>query len=200
MQTEIEVKFCRINIEDMRKRLQGAGAYLEQPMRLMRRVNMETEYQRAHFAFLRIRDEGNKVTLTYKQRSDHKASTIDSVKEIEVEVSDFEKTVEIFRLSDLPPVTYQESKRETWKLDEVEVVIDEWPWIEPYIEIEGPSEAAVKAAAAKLGLNWNDVLIAQIDFVYELQYSFAPDVRGLPGIEQVRFDTPVPKELIPKEM
>lgn len=199
MQAEIEVKFCQIDIDDMRARLERAGAVCEQPMRLMRRVNMETEWQKNHMAFLRVRDEGDKVTLTYKQRSDHKASKIDSTKEVEVEVSDFDKTIEIFRLSDLPPITYQESRRETWKLDDVEVVIDEWPWIKPYIEIEGPSEASVRAAAAKLELDWSDVMIAQIDYVYALEYDWRPDVRGLQAIKEVKFDLPVPAELSVKK-
>lgn len=198
MQTEIEVKLPRIDIDDMRKRLEAAGAVLEQPMRQMRRVNMETEYQRNHHAFLRVRDEGDKVTLTYKQRDNHEASNIDSVKEVEVVVSDFEKTIEIFRLSDLPPITYQETRRETWKLDGVEVVIDEWPWIDPFAEVEGSNEAAVRDAVEKLGYEWSDVMICQIDQMYELQYDFAPGIKGLQIIKDIRFELPVPEELIGK--
>lgn len=199
MQTEIEVKFPQIDIDAMRERLKEAGAVCEQPMRLMRRVNMETDYQSKNHAFLRVRDEGDKVTLTYKQRADHEASTIDGTKEIEVEVSDFEKTIEIFRLSDLPPVTYQETRRETWKLGAAEIVIDEWPWIKPFIEIEAPNETLVREAADKLGLDWADVMIRQIDYIYMLEYDFAPDMHALQDIDDIRFELPVSPKLIPKD-
>lgn len=36
--------------------------------------------------------------------------------------------------------------------DDTEVVIDEWPWLPPFIEIEGQSEDAVRAAATALVL------------------------------------------------
>lgn len=195
MQTEIEVKFPRIDIDEVRARLKKAGAVCEQPMRLMRRVNMEAEHHHTIHAFLRVRDEGDKVTLTYKQRSDHEASQIDGVEEVEVVVSDFDNTVEIFKLSGLPPLTYQETKRETWKLGEVEVAIDQWPWIDPFVEIEGPDEAQVKDAASKLGFDWNDVMICQIDQIYQLQYNFAPSARGLISVSEVKFDLPLPSEL-----
>ena len=199
MQTEIEVKFPQIDIEDMRERLQKAGAVCEQPMRLMRRVYMQTKYQREHHTFLRVRDEGDKITLAYKQRADHAASTIDGTKEIEVEVSDFEKMIEIIRLLNLPPVTYQETRRETWKLGEAEIVIDEWPWIKPFIEIEAPNETLVREAADKLGLDWADVMIRQIDYIYMLEYDFAPDMHALQDIDDIRFELPVSPKLIPKD-
>jgi len=156
MKTEIEVKFLDINIDEIREHLQKAGADLEHPMRLMRRANIEEPDHRADHAFIRIRDEGDKTTLTFKRRDDPMNPTIDGVKELEVEVSNFDKTVEIFHEAGWEYKTFQESKRETWKLGNVEVVIDEWPWLAPYIEIEGESEDAVKEAAEALGFNWDE--------------------------------------------
>lgn len=43
MNTEIEAKFTDVDIEDVRTRLKNAGATLEHPMRLMRRVLIDTE-------------------------------------------------------------------------------------------------------------------------------------------------------------
>ena len=69
MKTEIEVKFCDVDINDIRDRLQRAGAVCEQPMRLMRRALIEEPHHAAEHAFLRVRDEGDKVTLTFKRRA-----------------------------------------------------------------------------------------------------------------------------------
>lgn len=198
MKTEIEVKFAGIDIAEIRQALKAAGAQLEQPMRLMKRALIEEPHHEAEHAFIRIRDEGDKITLAFKRRDDPSASTIDSVKELEVEVSDFDKTVTIFSEAGWKYKTFQESKRETWKLDGTEVVIDEWPWLEPYIEIEGESEADVRAAAKKLGLSWDDVLFGHIDALYEMQYEFQGGVRGVIDLPEVRFDDPLPKVFKPR--
>ena len=198
MKTEIEVNFAGIDIAEIRQALKAAGAQLEQPMRLMKRALIEEPHHEAEHAFIRIRDEGDKITLTFKRRDDPSASTIDSVKELEVEVSDFDKTVTIFSEAGWKYKTFQESKRETWKLDGTEVVIDEWPWLEPYIEIEGESEADVRAAAKKLGLSWDDVLFGHIDALYEMQYEFQGGVRGVIDLPEVRFDDPLPKAFKPR--
>ncbi len=199
MQTEIEAKFANIDIEAIRSALETVGAVCEQPMRLMKRALIEEPHHAAENAFIRIRDEGDKVTLTFKRRADPAANSIDSVKELEVEVSDFSKTVQIFSEAGWKYKTFQESKRETWRLGGVEVVIDEWPWLKPYIEIEGESEADVQAAAEKLGLSWNDVIFGHIDALYERQYEFKEGVRGVIDLPEVRFDDPLPRQFSRRE-
>lgn len=198
MKTEIEVKFADIDVDTIRNSLKKAGAECEQPMRLMKRALIEEPHHEAQHAFIRVRDEGDKITLTFKRRADKAASNIDSVKELEVEVSDFDKTVELFSEAGWQYKTFQESRRETWKLDDVEVVIDEWPWLKSYIEIEGESEAAIKAAAAKLGLNWSDVIMGHIDALYARQYEFLNGVRGVIDLPEVRFADPLPEVFKPR--
>ena len=199
MKTELEVKFANVNIEAIRQALQVAGAVCEQPMRLMKRALVEEPHHQAEHAFLRIRDEGDKTTLTFKRRADPDAASIDSVKELEVEVSDFDKTVEIFSEAGWKYKTFQESKRETWKLDDTEVVIDEWPWLNPYIEIEGESEAGIKKVAEKLGLSWDNVLFGHIDALYEMQYEFQEGIRGVIDLPEVRFNAPLPAQFAPRK-
>ena len=194
MKTEIEVKFINIDIEQIREKLRTAGAVCEQPMRLMKRALIEEPHHLERHSFIRIRDEGDKITLTYKRREDQAASKIDGTKEIEVEVSNFEDTVELFKEAGWEYKTFQESKRETWKLGTAEVVIDEWPWLQPYIEIEAETEDEVKAAAEQLELNWDDKMLGHIDAVYETEYVFADNFRGVIDIKEVRFDDPLPKQ------
>lgn len=194
MNAKIEVKFVDVDIDDIRQRLEEAGAELEQPMRDMKRALIEEEHHAAENMFIRIRDEGDKVTLCLKKKTKSlEASTIDSTYEIETTIGDFDTAVELFKVAGWHYITYQESRRETWRYGDVEVVIDEWPWIQPYIEIEGASEEAVKQAAADLGFDWTEAMFGSVDIIYTRDY---PDmtVRGVIDIREARFGDPVPAE------
>lgn len=194
MKTEIEVKFCQIDIEDICRRLEAAGAVCEQPMRLMRRVLIEEPHHAAERSFIRIRDEGDKTTLTFKRRLNPDAeTTIDSVHELETTVGDFDTTVKIFAEAGWHYITYQESKRETWRLGAAEIVIDEWPWLEPMIEIEADTEVIVKETATQLGFDWDDAVFGSVDVLYHQDYP-GMTCRGIIDIKEARFGDPTPKE------
>lgn len=194
MKTEIEVKFVDVDIEDVRKRLKDAGAHLEYAMRDMRRALIEEEHHAAGNMFIRIRDEGDKTTLTLKKKTKSlEESTIDSTYEIETTVGDFDIAIELFKVAGWHYTTYQESRRETWQLGEVEVVIDEWPWINPYIEIEGETEEAVRSAAATLGFDWDTSMFGSVDVIYNRDYPNMT-VRDVIDVKEVRFSDPVPEE------
>jgi len=196
MKSEIEVKFLDVDIEDIRQRLRTAGAELEQPMRLMKRALIEEPHHIKENSFIRIRDEGDKTTLAFKRRSlPDETTTIDSTKEIETTVGDFDTTVEIFAEAGWQYITLQESRRETWHLDSAEVVIDEWPWIQPYIEIEADSEAIVKAVADKLGFDWSEAVFGSVDVIYQRDFPNM-SVRGIIDVKDARFGDPVPETFL----
>ena len=197
MKTEIEVKFVDVDINDVRERLKNAGAELEQPMRLMRRVLIEEPHHKAARSYIRVRDEGDKVTITFKQRKGKDSLT--NTTEIETTVGDFDTMVELLKAAGWDYSTYQESKRETWQYKDVEVVIDEWPWINPYIEIEGESEHEVKSAAAELGFDWNDAMFGSVDVIYNRDYPHMT-VRGIIDIKEGHFGDPVPDQFGKKEV
>lgn len=167
MNTEIEAKFPNIDHDDIRSKLQALGAELEQPMRMMRRVVIHTPAMSEKNAFIRVRDEGYRTTVTYKQFD---SDTVEGAKEFETVVENFDDMVNILTQGGLEYDTYQESKRENWRIGSVEVMLDEWPWLNPYIEIEGQSEDDIKQLAIKLGLNWEDVLFSGVANVYLNQY------------------------------
>ncbi len=194
MNPEIEVKFVDVAIDDVRARLEQAGAVLEHPMRDMRRALIEEVHHAAEHSFIRIRDEGDKTTLCFKRRTlPDEETTINSVHELETTVGDFDTTVQIFAEAGWHYTTYQESRRETWHLGDTEVVIDEWPWIQPYIEIEGSSEVAVQEAAAELGFDWAEAVLGSVDVIYHRDYPNMT-IRGVIEIPEVRFGDPVPAE------
>lgn len=183
MNTEIEAKFLNINHDDMREKLKKLGATLDVPMRLMRRVVVHSEGMTKKDAFLRVRDEGYRTTVTYKQFD---SDSIDGAKEYEVEVSNFDEMVNILSASGLSHDTYQESKRENWSLDGVEIMLDEWPWLNPYVEIEGASAEAVQELADKLGLDWSDAVFGGVASAYKLQYPHIGDE----GVEIINHEWP----------
>lgn len=194
MKPEIEAKFVDVDIDDVRGRLQAAGAICEQPMRLMRRALIEEPHHIADRSFLRIRDEGDKTTLTFKRKlQPDEATTINSTHELETTVGDFDTTLKIFSEAGWDYTTFQESRRETWRLGDVEIVIDEWPWLQPMVEIEADSEEKVRQTAAELGFDWADALFGSVDVVYSRDY---PDmtIRGIIDVKEARFGDPVPPE------
>jgi adenylate cyclase class 2 len=188
MNTEIEAKFLNIDFSEMRIKLTELGATCEQPMRLMRRAIIETTELEAKHSFVRVRDEGHKVTLTYKQVDEN---SLTGVKEVEVDVSNFEDTILLLEQAGLAHKSFQESRRETWRLDDVEVVLDEWPWLNPYIEIEGHDEQHVKDAASALGFDWNDAVFGRVTSAYQVQYPEG-DADQLVNVPKVAFDAPIP--------
>lgn len=194
IQTEIEVKFVRIDLDDMRERLTTAGATLEQPMRLMRRSLSNTVHD-DRWEFLRVRDEGNKVTLTFKKFDGSRELAVDSAQEIEIEVSDFQKTIDLLTATGLKFRSFQESKRETWRLGDVEIVLDVWPWLDPCMEIEGPTEARLKEVAEQLHLDWNQVVFGDIMAAYRAQYPHLELHQNVGDLPRVRFDDPLPSLL-----
>lgn len=192
MQTEIEVKFLDVDIEAMRGKLESIGATCEQLMRLMRRQVFYL-VDRSKDAYLRVRDEGDKTTMTYKQFSEE--GGLHGAKEIEVVVSNFENTVEMISQAGLEKKSYQETRRETWKFGTTEVVIDEWPWLASFIEIEGKSEADVRDVAAKLGFDWDgEAVFGAVTQAYRVQYKI-PDGFIMDNIPDIRFDAPLPEQL-----
>lgn len=189
MNTEIEVKFVNTDHGDIRGMLKKIGAELEQPMRLMKRVTIDSAEMKSKNAFVRIRDQGDKVTLTYKQFD---GLSLHGAKEIEVEVNNFDETVKLFAAAGLPQGSFQETKRETWKLGSTEIVLDIWPWLNPYIEIEGTSEDDVKSVAALLGLNWSEAVFGDVMVAYRIQYPNIGPNDTVGNVADVKFDSPLP--------
>lgn len=191
MNTEIEAKFCGVDHEAVREKLQSIGATCAQPMRMMRRVTTESSVMKAKNGFLRIRDEGNRVTMTYKQFD---SEAVDGAKELEIVVSDFDTTVQIINSIglDISRQSFQESKRETWVFESVEVVLDEFPWLKPYIEVEGPSADEVARVAKLLGFDMANAVFGDVMAAYRLEYPHLGPKDTIGNVPLVRFGDPLP--------
>ncbi len=156
---EVEVKFLAGDLTAVRQKLLDVGAVVKAPRVLERNAVLDTADNElyAHDKLLRLRRD-TAVTLTFKgQVAEDALSEAKVREELEVKVDDFDTAVLILnRLGYFPRKTY-EKQRETFRLGDVEVTLDEMPYGD-FVELEGP-EAAIKAAAAALGLDWNQRLL-----------------------------------------
>lgn len=75
------------------------------------------------FSWARVRDEGDKITMSFKSIKDN--NKIDDQKEISLIIDDFGKGVEFLEVIGCKKKSYQETKREIWKLDDTEICIDQ---------------------------------------------------------------------------
>lgn len=196
MKPEIEAKFLNVDFDSLRAKLTELGATCVQPMRTMKRKNYDFPDRRldARNGWVRVRDEGNKVTLSYKQLNNRE---LDGTHEVNITIDSFEAADEFLRAIGLEAKTYQVTRRESWRLDDFEIELDEWPWIKPYLEVEGPDEASLKALAEKLGLDWNTVCHGSVEVAYQAEYDVTE--QEIDDIATISFDDPVPEWLVRKK-
>ena len=120
METEIEAKFLDIDPIAVRAKLKALGAALIYPEVLMKRKVFDHPTNKQS-DWLRVRDEGDKITMSYKKVIDR---TVHGTKEVTIEVSNFDDACAILAAAQLTPKSHQETRRETWKLDDAEIMID----------------------------------------------------------------------------
>ncbi len=166
---EKEVKFLDIDKGELEKKLSAVGAKKVGGYSYRRRVFDYPDWRLdKKGAWLRLRDEGDQVTLSYKQRLGMKSNgeNDDGMKEIEVNVSDFDKTATLILKLGFVEKHYVENKRTRWKRGNVEFDIDTYPALEPYLEIEAPTWEEVDEAIKYLGLNPEEKKIFSANQVY----------------------------------
>jgi len=188
MQTEIEAKWLNINLDEMRDRLKVAGAVLANSERLMVRRTYDYEDNRLNNinGWIRVRDEGKKTTLSYKQLNDR---TLNGTKEVCVLVDDFDTACRFLDAIGMRSKSYIETKRESWKFGDVEIELDTWPWIPSFVEIEASNENELKNVAEKLGLNYAHALHGSAELAYQDVYDVTEE--EIDSWEEILFiDTP----------
>ncbi len=156
MHNEFETKVLDIDSAVVISQLRELGA-VEEPEFLARRYVFDMDINDTTVEWIRLRQQGSKApTLTYKYKVKGNYS-IGNTTEIEVEVSDFDKTSEILHKLQFKKIYYQENKSHIFTLDGIEFSIDTWPVLPPYLEIEGESVEKVQAGLLLLGFEGKDV-------------------------------------------
>lgn len=191
MTTELEAKWLDIDPDAIRELLGLVGADRIYPETFMRRKNFDYPDLRleAIGGWARVRDEGHRVTMSYKQLNDR---TMHGTKEVEVVVDSFDKACEFLTDLGLVAKAYQETKRELWKAGDVEVSIDTWPWIPPFVELEAPDERTLITAAEELGLSMADALHGSVEVAYKKYFDVSDkEIDSWPEIKFIETPQPV---------
>jgi len=168
---EIEAKFININKSAIIQKLENLGAKKVFDERLLRRCVYNLPIHKNN-AWARVRDEVDKVTMTYKRVI---SQSLDGVEEVELIINDFQTGRTFLKSIGLKEKAYQETKRICYTINNVEFDIDTWPALQPILEIEAKTEKDVKKYAKLLELDWNNAMFGSTDFVYEKIYNVSTD-------------------------
>ena len=144
---EVEQRFINIDTIKFRKTLKKVGAKLINPKRIMP-LMVFSHPRNKKDSYIRIRDEGKQITLTSKTNLKDKYVT-----EYEVEIDNFEQGIKILNSLGCKKRYYIEKMRETWILPGCkEIVIDSYPGLKEYIEVDCHNLKSLDAAIKKLDL------------------------------------------------
>jgi len=168
MQVEFEAKYPKINKDEIREKLKKLGAELVFAEQKFIRLTFDTPELQKKNAWVRLRDEGEKITMAFKIVEDEESAA--GMKEVSFEISDIKAAKSFLEQLGLTHKGYEENLREEWKLGNVIFEIDTWPLIDPYLEIEAPSEDIVKSYFQKLGLDYSEAYFGSSDILYRKLY------------------------------
>lgn len=172
MKTEYEIRVLEIDHDKMVGILEGLGA--KKTMDALQERYVYDVIPKNDHKWIRLRTNGTKTTLTIK---DLEAKTIDGMKEIEIEVSDFAMTNTLLESLGYKNKGFQQNKRVQYILDDVEIDLDHWPSIPEYMEIEGKNEESVLRMLDKLGIQKERIVTLDVDSIY--RYYGIEDIKDL---------------------
>ena len=170
MNIEYEIRVLEIDVPLMIKKLEELGATKVGEWS-QRRFVYDTK-PKHDSKWFRLRTNGEVTTLTYKNVE---KNAIDGTKELEIEVSDFDKTNELLELMGYVNRGYQENKRIRYMLNGVEIDIDSWPMIPTYMEIEGSSKEEVENTLKLLSVDEDKITTLNCDDIYRQIYNINLD-------------------------
>lgn len=166
MPTEFEAKFIDIDRQLMRNRLKSIGATTVHPrMRYVRAVFHRCDEKIKGYA--RIRNEGDKVTMTVKLYTDPKFP-----EEYEIEIKDdFDKGLAFLKALGLSQKAFHETFREKWTHPLAhEITFDDIPGIPTYMEIDCTDESNLNRLIDMLELDRKNMRFGAYDNQYEEYY------------------------------
>lgn len=186
MRIEYELKFFHIPHTLIQTIIQQATLVHER--KFMRRYMFSIPHCTYPMHSLRVRDEGEKILVTFKKNDGLKH--IDSIKEQEMFVSDFKNTCSFFEELGYKKEYYLESYRTSWKFKNCIITYDELPGLDPYVEIEGHSSHDVLGVAHQLGLSFDSgVPSGKISIMQLYKQVYSLTDTQMHAIKEFCFDT-----------
>jgi predicted adenylyl cyclase CyaB len=116
-------------------------------------------------SLIRVRDEGHRITMTVKTKTNGPYFIED-----EVVVDDFEKAVSLMTAIGLTQKNYVEKIRSIYLMGGAEIVFDEYPGLRAYIEIEAPNAKTLTDVAFCLGLRSDEAQGPCVQTMYLEEY------------------------------
>jgi adenylate cyclase class IV len=170
---EYEAKFLDIDYDELITKLKSLGAIRKTPNMIFRRsVFNLCDVKRG---YVRVRDEGNKVTMTSKIYKDPKFPD-----EYEVDIKDtFEKGQAFLKSLNLNEKAYHETMRETWRLpygknpELCELAIDCIPGLPMYVEVECKTEKDLNKSIKMLKLGKHKMMFGAYGKVFNEYYGIS---------------------------
>lgn len=150
--TEIEARWLKIDPTSLKQRLLQLGATDEGEALFHEEVRRNPNWPDYRGQFVRIRTKPTGVHVSYKH---FKSDTVDGTEEIEFIASNATMAGLFCDRLGATLDREQEKRVHTFQLDDVTVGLDTWPNASTYVELEGPSETAIRLAAQQLDLDWN---------------------------------------------
>lgn len=159
---ENEIRILEINVEEWIQFLESHGAIKVGDWLQRRKVY---DFHPVHpNKWIRLRTNGTETTLTIKEIVDKEQ--LDGTREVEIVVSDFDKTAEILKELGYDFRSYQENKRIRYMYKGVEFDIDSWPLIPTYVEIEGKTKEDVERILEEIPLDLSKSTTHDVDSIY----------------------------------
>lgn len=166
VEKELEAKYFIKDKDFVRGLLAKCGLECIKSEFLMKRKTFNSVVGES--GWIRVRDEKDKITLTFKKVTEE---GISGVNEIEIVVDNFEKASAIINQTSFKETSYQENYREVWRNSEVEIVIDTWPYLQEYIEIEAKNVEIIKKYSKLLNFDFDkEAFFGSVDILYKEQF------------------------------
>lgn len=117
--------------------------------------------------WVRLRQTGDKTTLTVKHIVNNNNDDFQKVLETEMEVPSIEICNNMLYQLGFVYRNYQEKERISYILEDVEIDIDSWPHIPTYLEIENDNIDKIKSIVLKLELNDKEIVSCNTVEIYK---------------------------------
>ena len=148
---EYEIRIYKINESLIKKKIKENGGKLIQKKRIMPLISYQHPKNKRD-SYIRIRDEGHEITLTFKTKLRSKYPV-----EREVTINSIEEGDAILKGLGCKVKYKIEKVREIYQLGDCkEIVFDSYAGTPTYMEIDCHSEASLKKIAKLLGYTVND--------------------------------------------
>ncbi len=129
---------------------------------IMKKVN--DDYSK----WIRLRQTGDQTTITIKKIVNSNGEyDLDAVRELEFEVPSIEEGKEFLESLGYYPSLHQKKMRIAYDYKNTEMVIDKWPKIPAYIEVEGENKEDICGVVKDLGFRAPDMKVMNTDDVYK---------------------------------